>query len=275
MLENRIVGAIATFAETDTADRSAELLQTGPPLAKRAALKILAKRPNPKLLDVIWKLRCQTQTDFSDFLRKGDWKELLDDECYQALKAALRLDRLWLERAIVQADPNREPVHDLAYLLASLNDAEDLWRAHKSALFAKVQPPKQRSLALNIYVYRDADEVNWLIEQLGRSEELIGATAFRALIRINLDLALKHLGELPEQQLYLTRHWCFGELLARRPEATLSCICRMMKSHPQPRNLGQVFQGQENALDERSLNILLDDLESVLDDELAGRRDPN
>ena len=275
VLENRIVAAIVTFAETDTADRTAELLKTGAPLAKRAALKILAKQPNPKLLDAIWKLRCQTQTDFGHFLREGDWKELLDEECYQALKAAIRLDRRWLERAIVQADPIQEPVHDLAYLVASLDDADDIWRAHKSALFAKVQPPNHRSLALNIYVYRDADEIKWLIGQLGRSENLIGATAFRALIRINPDLALEHLAGLPEQQLYFTRQWCFGELLARRPEGTLSCIYQMMMGHPQPRNLGQVFQGQENAFDERSLDILLGDLESVLDDELAGQRLPN
>lgn len=203
VLENRIVGAITTFAEPYTADRTADLLKTGAPSAKRAALTILAKRPNPKLLDTIWQLRCQTQANAAGFLREGDWKELLNEECYHALKAAVRLDRLWLERAIVQADPKQEPVHDLAYLLASLDDAADLWRAHKSALFAKVQPPNHRSLALNIYVYRDADEVDWLIRQIGRSEDLIGAWAFRALIRINPDLAVEHLGELPEQGLYL------------------------------------------------------------------------
>ncbi len=275
LLENRIIGAIVTFPESDTTNYTAELLKTGAPLAKRAALKILAKRPNPKLLDEIWKLRCETQDNFVDFLRTGDWKGMLETECRQAIAAAVPFDVPWLEHTVERANPHSEPVHDLAYVLASLDDAAHVWRAHKSVLFAKVQPPQHRSLALNIYVYRDVDEVNWLIGQLGRPEDLIGATAFRALIRINPDLALEHLLALPEQELYFTRFWCFGELLASRPEATLSRICEMMKGHPRPRNLAQVFQGQEYALDERTLDILLNDLEVVLDDELAGRRDPH
>ena len=275
VLENRVIGAITSFAEQDLADHTSELLTKGCPWAKRAALKVLATRPNPQLLDAIWKLHCHMQADPQNFLREHDWKELLDGECFGALAAGVRCDHRWLERAIEQADPNQEPVHVLAYLVATLGNVPDMWQAHKQTLFNKVSPGKARALATNVYVYRDGEEVEWLIKQLGRPDDLIGATAFRALIRINPDLALEHLDRLPEQELCLTRHWCFAELLARRPEATLSRICQMMKAHPQPRNLGQVFQGQENALDERSLDVLLDDLESVLEDELAGRRDPN
>jgi len=275
VLENRIIGAIASFSEQDVADHTADLLSKGGPWAKRAALKVLAKRPNPQLLDEVWKLQCQMRADPKDFLREHDWKELLDSECFDALAAGVRCDRKWLESAIKKADRSQEPVHVLAYLVATLGNEADIWQAHKRTLFSKVLPEKARALASNIYVYRDGDEVEWLINQLGRADDLIGATALRALIRINPDLALEHLDKLPERELCLTRHWCFAELLARRPEATLSRIHQMMRVHPRPRDLGQVFQGQENALDDRSLDTLLDDLESVLENELSGQRDPN
>ena len=120
---------------------------------------------------------------------------------------------------------------------------------------------------MNIYVHRDASEVAWLVQQVGRSEDLIGASAVRALARIDPETAVAHLHKLPERHMALTRHWYFAELLARRPEAALSQLRRIMEDHPKPGDLGQVLQGYEIALDDRTLSLLMDDLERILDAE--------
>jgi len=275
LLANRIASAIATFDESDLAGLTADLLGDESPLVQRSALRILTKRPCPRLLDQIWKLHCKMEASPGDFLRPHESKHFLYSEAFDALKAGVRLDRQWLEGRIAGAEPSREPVHDLAYLLATLDNAADMWQKCKPILFEKVPSARARSLAVNIYVHRDATEVEWLGRQVGRSEDLIGASAFRALARIDPDTAVDHLHELPERHIAATRDWCFAELLARRPEATLSRFCRIMEEHPRPADLAHVFYGHESALDERTLDLLLDDLERILDADLAGRTPAN
>ena len=275
ILARKMIGTLATFDEADLAEHTARLLEGDSPLAQRSSLEILARRPCPQLLNQIWDLHCRMQSRPAEFLRPHESERFLHSESFDALKANVRLNREWLRHAIERADSSREPVHDLAYLLANLEDAADLWQECKSALFTKVSPDKPRCLANNIYTHRDGSEIEWLVEHIESAVDDVGPTALRALARIDADLAVQHLGKLSDQDLVFTRNWCFADLLVRRPEATLSCFHQLMRDHPEPQLLSLAFQGHQNTLDQGSLELLLDELEKILDADLAGKTPPN
>ena len=167
------------------------------------------------------------------------------------------------------------PVHDLAYLLANLNDAAELWRRCKASLYRLVPTNRERCIASNINTHVDIEETGWLVERVHREDDHLGPYALRALIKLDPDLAVQHLDRLQHHLLYFTRHWCFQALLAKRPEATYARIADMLRSSADPYALARVFSGEENSLTVDILDVLLDCLDSILQKELSEPGPPN
>ena len=178
---------------------------------------------------------------------------------------------MWLERTICRFDAASGPIpiHDLAYLLASLDDAATLWHRCKPTLYRLVPTTHERCLARNIDKHSDAEGIDWLVERVHREDDLLGPCALRALIKLDPELAVRHLDRIPDPHLYLTRNWCFEELLAKRPEATYTRVAEMISSRANPYDLGEVFSGDVNSLTVDILNVLLDHLGNVLEKELS------
>ncbi|NQT14651.1 MAG: hypothetical protein HQ582_17980, partial [Planctomycetes bacterium] len=268
-LTNEIVAAIGRIRSGDAVSRAIVLLDDDCARVQRAGMKVLAENPSGQALDQLWELHCTGQAAPAPFLSERESSFFLYQDSFDALRSCTRLDPSWLERAIVRADPETEPVHDLAYLVASVDDGGALWRRCKPVLREKIPAHKERSLATNIAQYRDKDEVEWLIERVSRADDVIGPSALRALIRIDQRLALEHLDRLPEKELYFTRQWYLPELMMRLPDETRARLLQLLREHPEPWRLAMVFQGQENSVDVPILEFLLDALEPLLDSEIA------
>jgi hypothetical protein len=273
-LAHQIIGALTGFDDADISDRARILLSSSSPRLRRAAIQILRRRPSATALDRLWELHREMEVEPVPYLRENEDKLDLYEESFRALRACVRLEPAWLERAIAQADGETDPVHDLAYLLANLNGQAALWRRCKSLLKRKVSPLHPRCLAVNIDRHADAEEVDWLRTQVENEEDFVGPAALRALARLDPDAALVELDRLPLRELYLSREWCFAELLARRPDATRASIREMMKRHPEPIKIAQAFQGSEDSLDPPLMELLLDDLNRILSRELAELSEP-
>jgi hypothetical protein len=273
-LLNSIVTGIVALDSGEIVGRAAALLVHPSPLVQRAAMRVLARKPTPAVLDRLWSLHCTRNADPKRFLREHEYPTAAYEDTFSALRACAALNPAWLEGAIHRADPATEPVQDLAYLVAGVEDGGELWRRCKPALYEKVPTLHERSLAANIHKYRDADEVAWLLERIGRADNLVGPMALRALIRLDADLALQHLDQLPDRELYLARDWCLAELLARLPDATRAHLLVRLRGHNDPWNLALVFQGRENAVDVPILELLLDALSTRLGEELRHPSSP-
>ena len=269
VLLDSLVKAIASLEGDQVSMRAAALLDHPSPYVQRAAMQILARKPIAGLLDRLWALHCSRHADPQQFLREHEYPMAAYEDTFSALRSCVVLNPTWLEEAIRRADPAQEPVQDLAYLVASLDDGGEIWKRCKPMLYTKVSTLHERSLANNIGKYRDTEEVAWLLARVHRADDLVGPVALRALIRLDANLALQHLDRLPDWELRATRDWCFAELLAQLPDETLLHFLDRLHQHPNPWELAMVFQGYENAVDTRILEILLNRLAVLLAEEIG------
>ena len=240
---------------------------------RRAMMLLFAKCPTRKALDRLWILHCEKQQETT----AGDEDELSKTRWYidsfGALKSCVRLHPEWLIEKIevLQADTN--PIHDLAYLVANINDGGAVWRRIKATLFRKVSEKKARSLATNLFVHEDSSAINWLTERVGRSDDMLGAVALRALIRLAPDIAVDVMHRVPPQELYFCRNWCFLPLVLKRPEGTLGEVLKLQVARPGDPDVASLFQGLEQFLTPVMVERLLVRLEDSIDkqDETARR----
>lgn len=270
-----IIDAISTFASPTIPEHACKLLSHDSRFVHRAAMRILAKRPSAAALDRLWTIHCALKTDPKPFLREHEIWQYPHEESSKAITACSQLDPNWLEGAIRRCDPAREPPEALGWALANLVNGRDLWLRTKAILFQKVSPAAARCLAANIYTHRDETEIEWLLHRVDQKEHFIAGLSMRALARIAPDQAVAYLPRMPKGELYFTREWCFRELLLRRPEATRREFLDMLQDDPDPWGLAKAYQGQANALDVPTLDFLLDELEKLLDAELAKPPDPS
>ena len=217
------------------------------------------------------------QADPIPYGGESDFAHLLYEDSFDAMRAATRLCPEWLDRAIQQADPNAEPVADLAYLVANLNDGGQVWRRRKNDLLAKVPADKARSLATNIGLWRDGDEVNCLEEWVRRDragdDNLTAPAAIRAMARINAKRAVGLLQQMTPQTLYFCRGWFLPRLLSTEGNATRNALFGVISSAGDPLRAALVYQGNGNEIDVRTLDLLLDAVDRRLADSLAPQQD--
>jgi hypothetical protein len=262
VMNNVIDGLVASGAR-DLSDRGVALVGDTSPKVRRAGVRLLTRCPSPVALNRLWVIHTEGVQNPAAYLweHEGSWS--LYDDTFDALKVAARQEPRWLERVVREADSGREPVHDLAYLVAQVGDPA-LWQRCKPVLMTKVDDKHQRSLATCVQVFRDAAEMEWLLPRVGTREDALGPVALRALAAIDPERALASLDVLPEWELRMTRDWCFGELVRRLPDQVMRHFATRLSGHPDPLEYAEVLQGREDLIDPKSLDCLLDRLSESL-----------
>ncbi|MCK4624703.1 MAG: HEAT repeat domain-containing protein [Phycisphaerae bacterium] len=263
-LVSQIISGITSLESSDLPEQANALLADESPRIQRSAMRLLADAPTAKALDGLWALHVAAENDSTPFLSNHEHGSAVYKDSFRALAACLRQDPSWIKRAIRAANPESEPVHDLAYLLAGLEGGEQLWKTCKSDLFSKVSPEKERSLARCIYRYRDEDEKDWLTTRINRENGLVGAMCVLALAVIEPAMAVQHIGQLPASSRYMTRGWAIRELLLRSPHDVKASLLDIIRSAPDPWRESLVYQGFENDMDCDTLDLLLDETCSLL-----------
>lgn len=266
---NLLVDALRALPPAEVATTVGPLLENPSPRVVRAALRILSRCPAAKALDQLWHLHKDMQTRPDYYLGRPGPAVLLYRESFDALRAAVRLDPSWLARFIQQSDPNTEPVHDLAYLVANLDDNGETWYATKQVLFQKVAADKQRALATCISLHHDTTEQDWLAANLDGEYDLIGPSAFRGLALLNPDRALAELSKIPIDDLIFTRGWYLPRLLITRPKETTRKLHEIIAGHDSPMKAARVFGDDPNAMNTDTFSLLLAELEKAIASRIA------
>ncbi len=268
---HQLTGAVSDIGGPSAVAEATTLLGDDDPLNQRTAMEILGRCPSAAVLDRLWRLHCAGSIDPAPFLRDHDDKHFWYRDSFAALEKSVALNPSWLERRIVLADAEQEPLSDLAYLLACLPEdtGSEIWERTKRHLFENVPEANARALAQCIDRFSDCDETPWLVAQLSRGSNLVGPTALRALARLNGGVALAEIGRLPRRELALTRRWCLSHLFASHTEALRAKLLEMMQSDDEPWTTAEAYRERGHLLDEPTLDLLLDDLEQRLADRLA------
>ena len=280
-LARAIGGGLAAIESPIVLSEAVRLLTIDSPLVQRAAMRLLARRPTASVLDRLWTIHCKACTDSGPFQRRDKSYVEANVEVYldtfNALRSCVRVipdGPAWLERAIRQADP-AQPVHDLAYLLGNLNDSDALWRRCKPILYEKIPTGRERSLAHNILLHRDEEEIGWLQTRIHDRRDLVGPVSLWALSRIRPELAIAELTRLTPELITVARDRCIPGLLVMQPEVTRAGLLELLRGQPSPWTVADVYEGNENALDIPTLEFLLDALERSLDADDASLRPTN
>ncbi len=263
-----VIDGLASLPIEQLKPRIIELLGESSPLLQRAALRLLCRCPVPEALDAVWNLHKQMQDDSARFLTADEVERGRPEAAarslynigFDALRGCTRLKPEWLAEAIRCAAPDVEPVHDLAYLTARLNDDGNTWRIRKEDLFTMVAHDKRRSLALNIGIWHDVSKADWLEEVVNVNQDFLGAAALEALAQIDPFRAVRNLNRLPSDQ------WCFkgrflSRLFASVPAETNEELRRNILAAEDRMFAFLVYRGNENSMDVNTFNILLDTFE--------------
>src|SRR5262249_13027707 len=127
---------------------------------REVGMRVLARFPSIQPLDQLWNLHIESVRICEKKEEHEHWWVPYDIS-FAALRACVRANPAWLEDRIRRADKDREPVSELAYLLANLesDSGQTIWQASKAILFEKVPQNKLRSLARCIWRFKDRDEV--------------------------------------------------------------------------------------------------------------------
>jgi hypothetical protein len=266
-LDRKIVRAITAIDSPEVPRIAVQLLGDPQARVQRAGARILCRRPTAEALDSLWSVHCSRERDPAPFLAAGEYASFAYEDTFDALRACVLLNSDWLEHAISNAS-HPDPIWDLAYLLAAVND-RPLWGRVKRILLDKVDARHQRSLALCIEAYRDVEELPWLKAHVGGGTDLVGPAAVRALALLDPTVALASLDQLPQTDLYATRNWHLGPLFLAHPQQTQAHLLERLRATDSPWTLGSALQGSENAIGVPALSVLLDSFESLLAAEAA------
>jgi hypothetical protein len=268
LMINEIINTIISFNHNNVTTFASKLLMSDQPFSQLAAMKIFSKKPDKSVLNRLWELHCKIESNPKPYLREHESKSYIYHDSFGALKSCVKLCPNWLEQTINHTDSS-QPIHDLAWLIANLDDGRNVWHRCKKILFEKTSSTKERCLAINIGKYCDNSELDWLISRINKdADDFSRSSALHALIRIDPDRAIEEMARLPSSELYLSRQYCFSELLMKKPKATYTKLLQMMNNCPNVWEIAHVFQGNENLINDEILNYLLDSLEALLDKEL-------
>lgn len=264
--------AFANLAIQENVDLTAAMeLLLNTPIKQRQSVAIatLIAAPDPRLLDRLWIIhqrRLDALDDKTDASRHGDYHA-----SFAALRSGVELDPDWLRKHILAAHAEREPVSELAYLLNGLEhpDAPAIWKEVEGALMAKVAVSKPRSLLYCIARFVDRTKLDFVIQNLSRTEDFANGAALAALSILDPQAAIERLVGVDQTERYMTRNEWLPLLMHAQPELTLRRIRSLAESDPKGRRLIEhLFADRPDDMDEAMLRSMLRMLEAELGDRL-------
>ena len=288
---NSIKRGLATLDAEAVAPEAILLIAHGEVEIRRAASFILANRPVPEALPILWERYLALQVegaawdaqwqaarnapDAHNSLRSADNPAREERNVWSSLKACAPLDPDWVVKAIralpapSENDANLMGVSALVCLLEYTNDSGKRWREVKEMLrhWTAVESQDQTgrfeaAFAGVAYAWRDTEEISWLRARVGSDHwQLVGPKCLQALSRIAPDVAVEALPDLSPKHIASTRRWAFRYVFARRPQETRRVLTSMIVTDTKRRwGYAEVFARTPEALMEASLDQLLDDL---------------
>lgn len=264
MIIHYLIDGLILFQPDELKQQLIKMLSSECKLQQRYAAEIIKKCPLAIYLDILWILHCNATEKPEDYFQyKNDSEHSVYGDTFDALLACVIGHPTWIEEKVRTA-PSKEPISDLAYLLANLDDGKDIWSKCKRSFFNKIPPNKERAIATNINKWKDSEEIQWCIDRLRIKEDLLGSSALSALSAISPEDAIPYMEKVPNDILYFTRFSAPKDLLIQRPELANMQLLNILKNSENPLWSSLIYQGNELLMSEEVFDYILDKLEEYI-----------
>ena len=253
--------AVARQESVDLARETENLIRSSSEINQKVGIALLSIAPVLGMLNRLWELhleRCERLDNSQSRWGHSDY-----ESSHAALRAGLKQNPEWLRKRIINLNAGAVRVSELGYLLNSLDHplAFQIWFDTKGILFARMPKDRQRSLIYCIGRFNDTSEVKFLVNCLSQQVDSMGGTALASLVKLDPDLALRHLGDDKGGNFLMYRGWWLPDLIHARPNETRNRLLEIAKRNQEGRSFTeQLFQGRANELDQPLLDFLLDSL---------------
>ena len=252
--------AFATLAKREAVDVRPtidSLLRSQSWDRQSVAIRALAAVPDPGHMDRLWEIhqqRLEAREHSTDRrLQRGH------EATFSALRVGVGRHPEWLRDRISKADPGRERVSELAYLLNGLDHSEagNIWRDMRDELIAKVADNNPRSLLHGIARFADHEMKDFVVEHLSYSGEIVSAVALGALAVLDPKEAIGRISDLDDEQRFFRSEW-LPLLLRADSEQTRARLRELAASDSRGQQLLEdYFQKRPADLDEETLGLVL------------------
>lgn len=256
---------VAGHESVDLARETENLIRSSLEINQKVGIALLSISPLIGLLDRLWVLhleRCE-RLDNSE----SRWKYSDYESSHAALKAGVKQNPEWLRKRIINLSSGAVRVSELGYLLNSLDHplALQIWLDTKGMLFAHMPKDRRRSLLYCIGRFNDTSEVGFLVNCLSQQVDSMGGAALASIVKLDPDLALRHLGDDVGGNFVMYRGWWLPDLMHARPNETRNRLLEIAMQNQEGRSfIEQLFQGRANELDQPLLDFLLDSFKERL-----------
>ena len=250
----------ATLAKRESVDvRPAieSLLRSQSWHAQSVAVTMLRVVPDPKHMDRLWELHHQ-RLHARDH---GPDRRL--ERGYQTTFAALRAGVArcpdWLRGRIREADPTREQVSELGYLLSGLDgpDADGIWHEVRDVLMEKVPDNNPRCLLQCIARFSDHEKKSFVVEHLSHQGDIVSAVAMAALAVLDPGEAIGRICHVDDDQRLFRGEW-LPLLLKNDPERTRAQLRELAEAGSEGQRLIEdYFEKTPADLDGETLDLVL------------------
>lgn len=225
--------------------------------AQSVAVTMLRVGPDPKHMDRLWELHQQR-------LHARDHNaDRRVERGHQATFAALRAGVVrcpgWLRGRILEADPIREQVSDLGYLLSGLDglEADAIWRDVRDVLMEKVPDNNPRCLLHCIARFSDHEKKGFVVEHLSHQGDVVSAVAMGALAVLDPGEAIGRICHVDDDQRLFRGEW-LPLLLRKNSERTRAQLRELAEASSEGRRLIEDYFGKRPAdLDGETLDLVL------------------
>ena len=202
--------AFAALAHRESVDIRANidsLLQARSWDRQSVAVKVLATAPDPEHMDWLWEIHQQRLDAREHTVDRR--VERGHEATFSALRVGVAQQPEWLQDCIRKADPSREWVSELGYLLSGLDDprAVKIWQDVRDVLMEKVPKSNPRSLLHCIARFADYEKKDFVVEHLSHSGEIVSAAALSALAVLEPQEAINQLADIDDEQEFFWNEW--------------------------------------------------------------------
>ena len=225
--------------------------------AQSVAMAMLRVAPDPEHMDRLWEVH-QQQVHARE--HNADRRV---ERGYQATFAALRAGVArcpeWLRGRIVEADPTREQVSDLGYLLSGLDgpEAAAIWRDLRDVLMEKVPGNNPRCLLQCIARFSDREKKDFVVEHLSHQGDVVSAVAMGALAVLDPGEAIDRICHVDDEQRLFRSEW-LPLLLRTDSERTRAQLRELAEAGSEGQRLIEdYFEKRPADLDGGTLDLVL------------------
>jgi len=256
---------LAKIPGSETEPALLDLLDHESDETRNAASSVFRMRPTATALPKLWQRYLfaismeEEERDSRGENVRDWWVEGLTHR--QALYRCGPLDGDWIEQTISDLCIQGEPLACLTGIVPRLGDGMQRWQRVKSSLRNRLVDQERTAFTDNIFAWRDAEEIDWLYDEIRSTKHFRAPLALRALTRIDLDQAFARLADLGSDLIRSSRQWVVRPLAALSKESLRARIAEMMINAPEQQwEYVVAVQDQPSVLSLDSFESLLDDL---------------